>query len=292
LISASQPTEISESPPRTPVIAQDSSGNTFRHLGIAVTLVDSTWSLSVFLNNSGYRTGSGRESYEQVRADEGTKFVTVATRVLNDGKKSIDLACSRPVAAYLLDDQDRKFDPIKRLYRVRGNPECNYNLQPGFSCDMNWIFHVPLDAGIRSFQFEDARDLGRDRTIRPVPIPVMPRPVADLWSCSLRASQPGMRISPARRALPARWGRLAETMRGRCDLSVRAPGVASDNVARRRAPRVLDWRRETARHRGRLGTRHGAAANCSNRIVRDRPRIHALGHLTCADDLHRPSCCR
>jgi hypothetical protein len=28
-------------------------------------------------------------------------------------------------------DRDRTFDPIQDLYKLRGNPECNDQLQPG-----------------------------------------------------------------------------------------------------------------------------------------------------------------
>lgn len=155
-----------------------SVGRTFRHLGIAITLVDVAWSFSVYLNRSGYRTGSGRDTYEEVAAGDGAKFVTVSTRVLNDAQESIDLTCGYPIANHLVDERERRFDSIGQLYEVRGNPGCNENLQPGFTSDMTWIYRVPLDASISAFEFEDVTDFSRERTVKPTRIPLMPRPAA------------------------------------------------------------------------------------------------------------------
>jgi hypothetical protein len=136
-------------------------GQTFRHLGIAITLIDVKCSLSVPLNNSNYRAGSRYETYEETQAGDGAKYVTLVTRVLNDSKVSIDLTCSYPIGNHLVDDRDRKFDSIGELYKVRGNPECNTNLQPGFESDMTWIYRVPLSATIVAFDFEDLTDFAR-----------------------------------------------------------------------------------------------------------------------------------
>ena len=157
-----------------------SVGRTFRHLGIAITLVDVAWSFSVYLNRSGYRQDSGSETYEEVAAGDGAKFVTVSTRVLNDAQTSIDLTCGYPIANHLVDERERKFDAISKLYQIRGNPECNENLQPGFTSDMTWIYRVPLDASISAFEFEDLTDFSRKRTVKPTRIPLMPRPMASL----------------------------------------------------------------------------------------------------------------
>lgn len=154
----------------------DSIGRTFRHLGIAITLLDAAWSFIIYLNNSRFGSGMEYEPHEQVAAGDGAKFVTVTTRVLNDGKESIDLTCGRPVATYLIDERERRFDPIGELNKIPGNPECNYHLQPGFAADMTWIYRVPLEACISAFEFEDATDLLRDRTIRPTRITLLPHP--------------------------------------------------------------------------------------------------------------------
>ena len=155
----------------------DSIGRTFRHLGIAITLVDATWSFSLDFLDSGY------EYDEQEQPGDGVKFVTISTRVLNDSQGSIDITCSRPIDDHLIDDRGRSFASIGSLYHIPGNPGCNYQLNPGFTVDMKWIYRVPLDAVISAFEFEDWTEIfsGRDRAKGPKPtrIPVMLRPVAE-----------------------------------------------------------------------------------------------------------------
>ena len=154
-------------------IAKAETEGTFRHLGIVLTAIAVTCSFIVRLNNSQYRTDSGREKYEAVAAGDGAKFVSVKMRVLNDSKKGIDLTCGYPIKNHLIDERDREFTPIRELYRVQGNPGCNDMLQPGFSSDMTYIYRVPVDANISALMFEDMTDLSRDRTIEATRIPLM-----------------------------------------------------------------------------------------------------------------------
>jgi len=58
------------------------------------------------------------------------------------------------------------------LHRIAGNPHCGENLQPGFSCQMTWVYHVPVDAQMTAFEFEDITDFSRDRTVPPTRIPL------------------------------------------------------------------------------------------------------------------------
>jgi hypothetical protein len=155
----------------------DEIGRTFQHLGIAITLIDVDCSFSVRLNNSGYRPDSRYCEYEEVDAGDNAKFVTLYTRVLNDAQRSIDLTCSHPIYNHLIDERGRKFDSVGKLYRIRGNPECNDKLQPGFATDMTWIYRVPIDANILEFEFEDLTEFARKRTVPPTMIPlVVPQP--------------------------------------------------------------------------------------------------------------------
>jgi len=169
-------------------------GNTFRHLGIVITLIGTDCSFAVRLVKSGRSLRD--EPYEEVAAGDGAKFVTVRTRVLNDSMVSIDLTCGYPIANNLIDERGRRFDSIGKLYRIPGNPECNDNLQPGFAASMTWIYRVPLDANISAYEFEDLTDFTRDRTVRPTRIPLkIPAPepwmsVADPERQSAK-SQPG-----------------------------------------------------------------------------------------------------
>lgn len=98
-----------------------------------------------------------------VPADPGAKYITLQTRVFNDGKHSIDLTCGCPVLTHVIDKRARKFDSIDKLYQIPGNPECNANLQPGFESDMTWIYRVSADAEIVGFAFEDISDFAAPR---------------------------------------------------------------------------------------------------------------------------------
>lgn len=126
--------------------------------GATVTVKSVRTAATVSLNKSNYRPGSGYEKYTDVPAGGAAKYVIVETSVLNTGKASMDLTCSYAIAAKLVDDKGRQFDPIEDLYTIKGNPECNKQLQPGFASDMTWVYRVPSDASIVEWQFEDTAD--------------------------------------------------------------------------------------------------------------------------------------
>ena len=65
------------------------------------------------------------------------------------------------VDAKLVDDAGRKFDPIESLDQIQGNPECNALLQPGFTDQMTWVYLVPPDAHITTFQFSDVTNFAK-----------------------------------------------------------------------------------------------------------------------------------
>jgi serine/threonine protein kinase len=123
--------------------------------GAAVTVKAVSASTDIELNESSYRAGSGYESYTRTPAGAGAKYVTVAAHVRNDAKKSMDLTCSLPIKTNLVDDKGRQFDTIPGLYKIKGNPECNKLLQPGFELDMAWIYLVPTTAHNVGWTFQD-----------------------------------------------------------------------------------------------------------------------------------------
>lgn len=130
-------------------------GDTQTHGGATVTLIDAEASRTLERNTSGHREGSGYETFEVVEADQGGRFVIATTEVQNDGSSSMDLTCSLPIMAKVVDAQGREFDTVKSLYELRGNPECNDQLQPGFSSEMTYAFLVPEGADIRGIYFQD-----------------------------------------------------------------------------------------------------------------------------------------
>ncbi len=142
-------------------------GATYRHIDMEITLLDARSAVAV------PKKQYGRRQAEDLLAGDGAKFVTVRTEVLNDAARSIDLTCSRPIQTYVFDDCGRRFDSVARLYQIAGNPECNENLQPGFTSPMTWVYRVPVHASIIAFEFEDVSDFTRDNTVPPTRIPLL-----------------------------------------------------------------------------------------------------------------------
>lgn len=105
------------------------------------------------VNNISFAKQSYRDVFETKTARAGGQFVVVHTTVENIGTKSMDLTCGYPIANALVDVQTRSFDTIDDLYRVEGNPECNDNLQPGFTAEMAYVYEIPIAAIPKAFGF-------------------------------------------------------------------------------------------------------------------------------------------
>jgi hypothetical protein len=149
-----------EAPTPSPTTEPKSVGEQVSNGGITLTVKAARTASSIELNESGYQPGSGYEKYTKTPAGDGAKFVVVQTHVVNNAKKSLDLTCSLPVSTRLVDDQERQFDPIEDLYKIKGNPECNDQLQPGFESDMTWIYRVPASANVVGWAFQDFTEFG------------------------------------------------------------------------------------------------------------------------------------
>jgi hypothetical protein len=173
---AVQSTPLAEPAPLTDSLH---AGENFRNGGIVISIIDVRVSPSVRLNKSGYRAGSGLDVLSDVSAGPGAKYITVQTRVFNDGRGSIDLTCGYPIRNHVIDERGRKFDSIDQLYQIPGNPECNANLQPGFEGDMTWIYRVPAEAEIVGFAFGDISDFSAP-PLSPTTVTIHRRSVTDL----------------------------------------------------------------------------------------------------------------
>ncbi len=143
----------------TPALPINQVGQQFTNLGATVTVTMVRSASSIVLNESNFRPGSGRESYTDTPAGSGASYVIVKAHVVNNAKKSMDLTCGLPIRTVLIDDRNRNFDPIQSLYKVKGNPECNEALQPGFAADMTWVYRVPTGTHVLGWAFEDTTDL-------------------------------------------------------------------------------------------------------------------------------------
>lgn len=123
--------------------------------GIQIKIISAVASPTVTLNTSRYRSGTGSETYENVPAQAGGKYVVVEAMVTNNGKAPIDLTCSYPIDFKVVNSSSQVYSPIPELYNIKGNPECNAQLQPGFESQMNWAFLVPAASTIDGATFRE-----------------------------------------------------------------------------------------------------------------------------------------
>lgn len=145
-----------DSAPATPPSA--SVGQTVSNRGITLTVTKAHSVNSIEMNESNFRPGSGYEKYTATLPKAGGRFIAVTAHVVNNATVSLDLTCSLPINTKLVDSQQRNFDAIDDLYKIKGNPECNEQLQPGFEADMTWVYLVPQTASVVGWGFQDTTD--------------------------------------------------------------------------------------------------------------------------------------
>ncbi|BCW35165.1 hypothetical protein StoSoilA2_12210 [Arthrobacter sp. StoSoilA2] len=107
------------------------------------------------MNTSNYRAGSGYETYEDVPAQSGGRFIVVNAVVVNNAKAPIDLTCGYPIDIKVFNGSAQVYSPIQDTYKIKGNPECNAQLQPGFESTMTWAYLVPAKSSIIGLAFSE-----------------------------------------------------------------------------------------------------------------------------------------
>lgn len=137
-------------------------GKPAEHAGVRLTVKKAKASDTVPRNVTNSRQGSGYEKYDDIAADEGGRFIVVEAEVKNIGKASMDLTCGWPINIKVVDTEVREFDTVDDLYDIKGNPECNAQLQPGFSDTITYAFMVPNDAEVTGLYFQDTSALNDD----------------------------------------------------------------------------------------------------------------------------------
>ncbi|GAA1764435.1 hypothetical protein [Kocuria aegyptia] len=114
--------------------------------GLVMTVDKFVETPTITINDSGYRSDSPLAEWRDVPPDKEGKFFVAETTIKNNTDSALDLTCSSPVDIRLLDDEGKSFGPIENLYEMQGNPECNYQLEPGFESKMNYAFAAPHGA--------------------------------------------------------------------------------------------------------------------------------------------------
>lgn len=103
--------------------------------------------------------GCSNGSYAPQAPDANTKYWVVKVEVTNNTSSPMDITCSYPYEIAALNSKNQKYTPIKDLYKIEGNPECNAQLQPGLTSTVTYPFQVPLDAKMVALAFRDVGDL-------------------------------------------------------------------------------------------------------------------------------------
>jgi hypothetical protein len=137
-------------------------GKPAEHAGVRLTVTKAKASDTVTRNVTNSRQGSGYDKYDEIPADKGGHFIVVEAEVKNIGKESMDLTCGWPINIKVIDEELREFDTVDELYDIKGNPECNAQLQPGFSDTITYAFMVPKDAKVPGLYFQDTNALDDD----------------------------------------------------------------------------------------------------------------------------------
>ncbi|MDV7136192.1 hypothetical protein [Williamsia muralis] len=145
--------------------------------GVKLTVTSATNPPTIPMMTNSMRKNSGYDVYGDVAPRAGGKFVRVDATVENVGQVSVDLTCSWPIEVFAADATNRMFDPVDELYKLQGTPECNENLQPGFSSPMTYVFEVPESADVRIFGFADTKRDSEDPTFVVI-TPQTPGPLA------------------------------------------------------------------------------------------------------------------
>jgi hypothetical protein len=144
----------------TPVAAPHAAapsrvGQPATNVGVAVTVKAVTAVPTIALNQSGYRPGSGYDTYTDTPAGTGDKYVMVSAHVVNNEVKPLDLSCGVALKTFAKDDQGHQYAPMDQLFKFKGNPQCDEAVDPGQAADMTWIYRVPTDAHVVSWQFQE-----------------------------------------------------------------------------------------------------------------------------------------
>lgn len=113
---------------------------------------------SAFTTNSVEMESLDRPSGDiqpEVSREDGI-FVVVETTIKNESGADMDITCASTgstVYAEISTNQEAVYQPIRDLFLIPGNPECNHNLGSGFDAPMTWVFQIPKDATAERFGF-------------------------------------------------------------------------------------------------------------------------------------------
>jgi hypothetical protein len=126
-----------------PAVDNYGVGEPVKANGFVMTVKKVTNAALLEVNASGYESGSGYETWTKKKPAAGGRFIILDTVIKNTSVKSMDLTCSFPIDIKVFNTDSQQYDPVQDLSEMRGNPECNAQLQPGFKSKMTYAFMVP-----------------------------------------------------------------------------------------------------------------------------------------------------
>lgn len=122
---------------------------------LVITSVHRTPSLEICPEN--YQCGF--RPNETLNAREGGEFIVLESEIENNSKRPMDLTCGLPIANSLFNNEKQAYTTVSELYRIPDNPECNEQLQPGFTDIMNWVYEVPAGTELGYFEFSEINNV-------------------------------------------------------------------------------------------------------------------------------------
>lgn len=126
-------------------------GDTLESAGIQMKLIKAADASTINYDTCGGSCSNGE--YAPKKPDKGTKYWVANVEITNNSKNPIYLTCDEPLKIIAVNTDNQHYTPIDDLYKVKENPECNTQLQPGLSSKMSYVFAIPTDTTIIGIVF-------------------------------------------------------------------------------------------------------------------------------------------
>lgn len=165
--AAATTSEPQPTPTPTPSLKIYKLNESADHEGLVIRVTAAKVSHTLLMNTSQYRPDTDMAKFEEVPAKAGASYFVLTTQVTNNTKKGLDLTCGGPVQISIYNDKEQEYSPVDDLYQIKGNPECNSSLDPGFSAPMTWAFLIPAGSKMIAAGFYNINDfaaVNRDPT--------------------------------------------------------------------------------------------------------------------------------
>ncbi|MBT1180857.1 hypothetical protein JS531_02485 [Bifidobacterium sp. CP2] len=125
--------------------------------GIEMKVLEASEQATISYDTCG--DGCSNHEYAPKSPDTNTKYWVVKVEVKNNTSSPLDITCGYPYEIVAFNSKSQQYTPIRSLYQVEGNPECNAQLQPGLTSTVTYPFQTPADATMVGIGFRDVGDI-------------------------------------------------------------------------------------------------------------------------------------